>query len=93
MNAFLLATGIVIAVVTVAGVVRIARGPRVFDRVLGASLVSINGLLLLLIVGFLLERVELFVDLAIAFALLGFLVPLATGRLARGQRRREGDGR
>lgn len=93
MNAFLLGVGIVIAVVTVAGVVRIARGPRVFDRVLGASLVSINGLLLLLVVGFLLERIELFIDLAIAFALLGFLVPLATGRLVRGQSRGEGDGR
>lgn len=93
MNAFLLGVGIVIAVVTVAGVARIARGPRVFDRVLGASLVSINGLLLLLIVGFLLERIELFIDLAIAFALLGFLVPLATGRLVSGERRREDDGR
>lgn len=93
MTTFLLGVGVVIAVVTVAGVARIARGPRVFDRVLGASLVSINGLLLLLVVGFLLERVELFIDLAIAFALLGFLVPLATGRLVRAERQREGDGR
>lgn len=82
MNAFLLGAGVVIAVLTAVGVVRIGLGPRVFDRVLGASLVSINGLLLLLIVGFLLDRAELFIDLAIAFALLGFLVPLATGRLA-----------
>lgn len=83
MTAFLMGAGIVIAVLTAVGLVRIARGPRVFDRVLAASLVSINGLLLLLIVGFLLERPALFIDLAIAFALLGFLVPLATGRLVR----------
>lgn len=83
MTAFLMGAGIVIAVLTAVGLVRIARGPRVFDRVLAASLVSVNGLLLLLIVGFLLERPGLFIDLAIAFALLGFLVPLATGRLVR----------
>lgn len=83
MTAFLMGAGIVIAVLTAVGLVRIARGPRVFDRVLAASLVSVNGLLLLLIVGFLLERPALFIDLAIAFALLGFLVPLATGRLVR----------
>lgn len=78
---------IVIALMTAAGLVRIARGPRVFDRVLASSLVSVNGLLLLLIVGFLFDRVDLFVDLAIAFALIGFIVPVAAGRLVSGEDR------
>lgn len=85
MNAFLLGTALVITGITGAGVVRIAIGPRVFDRVLASNLVAVNGLLLLLIVGFLLGRIELFVDLAIAFALLGFIVPLAAGRLVGGK--------
>lgn len=85
MNGFMLGTGLVIALITVVGVVRIAAGPRLFDRVLASNLVAVNGLLLLLIAGFLLGRLELFVDLAIAFALLGFLVPLAAGRLVRGK--------
>lgn len=85
MTPFLLAAGTVIAGLTAVGVVRIARGPRLFDRVLAASLVTTNGLLLLLIIGVLFGRLGLFVDLAIAFALIGFVVPLAVGRLVRGR--------
>lgn len=88
MSTFLLGAAIAIAVITVAGIYRIAAGPRLFDRVLASSLVAINGLLLLLIIGFLLDRVAMFVDLAVAFALLGFLVPLATGRLIGGGQER-----
>ncbi len=84
MNGFLLAVALVIAAITVAGIYRIAAGPRLYDRVLASSLVAINALLLLLLVGFLLDRVDMFVDLAVAFALLGFLVPLATGRVVGG---------
>ena len=85
MSAFLLGTAVVITLLTAVGMVRIAIGPRVFDRILASNLVTINVLLLLLIVGFLLGRVKLFVELAIAFALLGFLVPLAAGRLVGGK--------
>jgi multicomponent Na+:H+ antiporter subunit F len=83
MTAFLLGVGLLIAALAGGGVVRIARGPRLFDRVLAANLVTTNGLLLLLIAGVLFERLELFVDLALAFALIGFVVPLAAGRLVR----------
>lgn len=81
MQLFLLGVAIVIAGMTIIGMVRIVRGPTLFDRVLASSLIAINGLLLLLIVGFLLDRLDLFVDLAIAFAALGFLVPVAAARI------------
>lgn len=83
MTGFLLAVGLLIAVLAGAGVVRIARGPTLFDRILAASLITTNGLLLLLLAGLVFDRLELFVDLAIAFALIGFVVPLAAGRLVR----------
>ena len=81
MDIFLVVTGVVIGVLILIGIVRIALGPTLFDRVLASSLVAVNGLLLLLVVAFLIDRVDMFVDLAIAFALLGFLVPLAAGRI------------
>jgi len=52
---------------------RIAAGPTVFDRAIGAGLIGTNALLMLVLVGFLYDRVEMFVDLALAYAMLNFI--------------------
>jgi len=67
---------------------RVVVGPTVFDRVLGAGLIGTKGLLLLAIVGFVYGRIEMFIDLAIVYALLNFIGIIATGKYL--ERRREG---
>ncbi len=59
---------------------RVVVGPTVFDRVIGACLIGTKGLLLLAIIGFVYGRIEMFVDLAIVYALLNFVGTIAAGK-------------
>lgn len=67
---------------------RVVVGPTVFDRVIGAGLIGTKGLLLLAIMGFAYGRIEMFVDLAIVYALLNFVGTIAAGKYL--ERRQEG---
>lgn len=56
---------------------RVVRGPTIFDRVLGLNGISTKAILLLLVIGTLYERVEVFVDIATGYALLNLVGVLA----------------
>jgi multicomponent Na+:H+ antiporter subunit F len=76
----LVGAGLVIALLIAIGLARVHAGPTVFDRLVAVSLVSVNGVALIAILGFVLERPALFLDIALGFALLVFLLPLTLGR-------------
>ena len=59
---------------------RVLRGPTVFDRVLGLNGISTKVILLLLVIGTANERVEMFVDIALGFALLNLVGSLAIAK-------------
>jgi multicomponent Na+:H+ antiporter subunit F len=80
LDPFLVGATLVIALLIAAGLLRVYSGPTVFDRLVAVSLVSVNGVALIAIVGFLLDRPALFLDIALGFALLVFLLPLTLGR-------------
>jgi multicomponent Na+:H+ antiporter subunit F len=80
LDPFLVSAAVAVAVLIAAGLTRVHAGPTVFDRLVAVSLVSVNGVALIAIVGFLLERPALFLDIALGFALLVFLLPLTLGR-------------
>ena len=80
MSLFLLGIAILIALLTAVCLYRVAVGPTIFDRVLAAGLVGTNGLILLVVIGFTYQRIEMFVDIAIVYALLNFVVAIALGK-------------
>lgn len=80
MNSFLLAITIFIVLLTAACLYRVAVGKTIFDRVIAAGLVGTNGFILLVLIGFLFERINMFVDLAITYALLNFVVIIVLGK-------------
>ncbi len=80
MNPFLVAVLITVAVLIAAGLYRVWAGPTVFDRLVAIALVSVNGVIVLVVLGFVLDRTDLFLDIALAYALLAFLLPIALGR-------------
>ena len=77
MNTFFLGIAILIALLTAVCLYRVAMGPTVFDRVIAAGLVGTNGVILLVLIGFIYGRVDMFVDIAIIYALLNFIVVIA----------------
>jgi len=80
LDPFLVAVTLAVGLLIGAGLQRVHAGPTVFDRLVAVSLVSVNGVAVIALLGFLLERPALFLDIALGFALLVFLLPLTLGR-------------
>jgi multicomponent Na+:H+ antiporter subunit F len=80
MSGFLVGSLLLVAVLIAIGLYRVYAGPTVFDRLVAVALVSVNGVVVLVLLGFAFERPVLFIDIALGFALLTFLLPIALGR-------------
>ena len=76
---FFVATVILLGL-TLVYVHRIAVGPTVFDRLLGVNAFGTKTTMALLLVGGVYERVDMFVDIALGYALLSFIGSLAAAR-------------
>jgi len=80
MSSFLLGITIFIALLTTVSLYRVAVGKTIFDRIIAAGLVGTNGFILLTLIGFIFKRIDMFVDLAIAYALLNFVIVIVLGK-------------
>lgn len=69
-----------IALLTAICLYRVAVGPTVFDRVLVAGLIGTNGFILLVLIGFIYGRIDMFIDIALTYALLNFIGTVALGK-------------
>jgi multicomponent Na+:H+ antiporter subunit F len=67
----------VIAILIVMYLYRVVRGPTVFDRLLGLNGISTKAIILLVVIGTVYERVEMFVDISTGYALLNLVGVLA----------------
>lgn len=59
---------------------RITMGPTGFDRILGVNVIGTKTAVILVIIGTLYDRVDMFVDFAIAYALLNFVGAIVVSR-------------
>ena len=55
-------------------------GPTVLDRLIGANAIGSKTVVLLILIGLIYERVDMFVDIALTYAMLNFIVVLAASR-------------
>lgn len=65
---------------------RVVKGPTIFDRIMAAGLMGTNGVLILAVIGFAYGRINMFIDLAIAYALLNFIGTIAVSKYLRRRR-------
>lgn len=75
-----LVTGLTLLALVVVYVYRLAAGPTVFDRLLGLNGFGTTTTVVLLLTGVVFERLEMFVDIGLAYALLSFVGSLAAAR-------------
>lgn len=73
-----------IVVLVIASVVvfvgRVIPGPTIFDRLTGVGVIGTNMILFLLLIGVLEGRLDMYVDLSIAYAAIGFITLLVLGK-------------
>jgi multicomponent Na+:H+ antiporter subunit F len=54
-------------------------GPGIFNRLVGASVIGTKTLIILVLIGFLYGRVDMFVDISLVYAL-NFMVTIAAAK-------------
>jgi multicomponent Na+:H+ antiporter subunit F len=89
-SGFLLAFTLAVAALIGIGLHRVWVGPTVFDRLVAIALLTVNGVVLLVLLGFLVGRPAFYLDIALAYALLAFVLPIAVGRYFEQRERPDG---
>ncbi|MEE9233121.1 MAG: monovalent cation/H+ antiporter complex subunit F [Nitrospirales bacterium] len=80
MKPFFLFVLITLAFVILVYLYRVVRGPTVFDQVLGLNGISTKAIILLVVIGTVYERVDMFVDISTGYALLNLVGALAIAK-------------
>jgi len=52
--------------------IRVLKGPTVFDRLNGIGVIGLNSILMLIIFGKMSGRVDMYIDIAVTYAIIGF---------------------
>lgn len=55
-------------------------GPTVLDRLIGVNAIGSKTTVMLILIGLIYDRVDMFVDIALAYATLNFIAVLASSR-------------
>ena len=64
---------------------RVVKGPSVFDRLLGAGVLGTKIVTLILLIGELFGRLDMFIDIALAYAILNFIGALTVAKYMRAE--------
>lgn len=76
MENFFLAISLFVGLLIIVSLYRGIFGPTVFDRIIGVGFVGSKALSILVLVGMLYKRIDMFVDIALAYSLLTFISTL-----------------
>ncbi|PLX89953.1 MAG: pH regulation protein F [Desulfuromonas sp.] len=77
---FVLTVAIVLIALMILSLVRVIAGPTILDRILGGNVIGTKTTVLLLLIGLLYEDLSMFVDIALAYALLNFIATLGAAK-------------
>ena len=80
MNIFFLIVGMGMCALVLLCLYRVTFGPNVLNRAAGLSAVGTKTLIILLFMGVIYDRVEMFVDISMVYALLNFLGTLVLAK-------------
>ncbi len=80
MKSLFLVSGLCLALLMLLSLYRAILGPTILDRLIGTNAIGSKTVVLLILIGILYHRVDMFVDIALAYGLLNFIAVLAASR-------------
>ena len=80
MDQIFLYSSLYLAFLMILSLYRAIFGPTVLDRMIGVNAIGSKTTVLLIMIGLLYHRVDMFVDIALAYAMLNFIAVLAASR-------------
>ena len=80
LNLVYIVVGATLAILMFPLVWRLTRGPTVLDRILAANVIGSKTTILVVVIGAIFEKLDMFVDIALTYALLNFIVSIGAAR-------------
>lgn len=76
METFFLYSAVVLTVIIALPLVRVVNGNNIFDRLLATNAIATKTIVLICLIGFIFQRIDMFIDITLAYAILGFISSL-----------------
>ncbi len=80
MHTYFVFLAVILTVIIFIPLYRVLTGPNLVDRMLGAGAIGTKTMVLILVIGFIYERVEMFIDITLAYAMLNFITVIAVAK-------------
>ncbi len=80
MNTFFLYSAVVLTAIIVVPAYRVLKGPTVFDRLVGTNAIATKTIVLICLIGYGFGRIDMFIDITLAYAILGFVGSLVIAK-------------
>ncbi|MBW2148728.1 MAG: pH regulation protein F [Deltaproteobacteria bacterium] len=80
MQTFFLGTALFLSLLVLLSLVRVVFGPEIFNRIVAINVIGTKTVVILALIGMIYGRVEMFVDISLAYALLNFISTLAAAK-------------
>jgi multicomponent Na+:H+ antiporter subunit F len=80
LESFFLVNSLILGILVLLCLYRVVYGAGIFNRLVGASAIGTKTLIILVLIGFLYGRVDMFVDISLVYALLNFMVTIAAAK-------------
>lgn len=80
MHTFFLYSAVILTVIIALPAYRVITGPTIFDRLIGTNAIATKTIALICLIGYLFGRIEMFIDITLAYAILGFIGSLTIAK-------------
>lgn len=83
MENFFLVIALILGFLVILSLYRGIFGPTVVDRIISIGVVGTKTTIILALMGFIYKRIDMFIDISLAYALLNFIATLAAAKFSR----------
>jgi multicomponent Na+:H+ antiporter subunit F len=80
MQTFFLYSAVILTAIILVPAYRVIKGPTVFDRLVGTNAIATKTIVLICLIGYLFGRIDMFIDITLAYAILGFIGSLTIAK-------------
>lgn len=80
MDSFFLYTAVLLTAIIAVPAYRVVKGPTVFDRLVGTNAIATKTIVLICLIGYIFDRIGMFIDITLAYAILGFIGSLTIAK-------------
>ncbi|MFD2533181.1 monovalent cation/H+ antiporter complex subunit F [Gracilimonas halophila] len=86
MDSFFLYTAVILTAIIAFPAYRVVKGPTVFDRLVGTNAIATKTIVLICLIGYIFDRIGMFIDITLAYAILGFIGSLTIAKYFSSER-------